>query len=77
MEIFGKWTKASCSTAINNSEVDKIRESNRASYLKTEMMAETTKGANYNLKCLPLKRFIKGEVDEKNSTFSYRPFYTV
>lgn len=77
MEIFGIWTKASCSTAINNSEVDKIRESNRASYLKIETMAETTKGANYSLKCLSLKRFIEDEVDQKNTTFSYRPFYTV
>lgn len=77
MEIFGKWTKASCSTAINNSEVDKIRENNKASYLKIETMVETTKGANYNLKCLSLKRFIEGEIDQGNITFSYRPLYTV
>ena len=45
-------------TTIYNSEVDKIRESNKASYLKIQTMAETTKGTKHNF-----KMFISKEMD--------------
>lgn len=48
MDIFGKWTTASCSIAIGNSEVDKIRKGNIASYLMIQIMAITTKGAKHS-----------------------------
>lgn len=48
MDIFGKWSTASCSIAIDNSEVDKIRKGNIASYLKIKTMSITTKGAKHS-----------------------------